>query len=109
MPGTGLRPRLVIRLAADENFAWRIVRGVRRRQPEIDLVHIQETTLVGADDPTILAWAAAEGRVLLTHDVRAMPRYAYDRVARGQPMAGVFEVKRSIPTARSLPTRFRAN
>lgn len=38
------------RLAADENFNGRIVRGVQRRLPEVDLIRVQDTTLSGADD-----------------------------------------------------------
>ena len=41
---------------------------------------------------TILARAAAESRVVLTHDVRTMKDFAYDRVRQGLPMPGVFEV-----------------
>jgi len=85
----------MLRLALDENFNNDIVRGLLRRRPEIDLVRVQDVGLSGADDPTILAWAAQEGRVLLTHDVSTVTRYAYDRVQAGKPMPGVFEVSRS--------------
>jgi hypothetical protein len=84
-------------LAADENFNNDILRGVRRRNPAIDIVRIQDEGLSGADDPTVLEWAAQAGRVLLTHDVSTMTRYAYDRVRDGKPMPGVFEVSRDIP------------
>ena len=53
--------------------------------------------LSGADDSAVLAWAAQEGRILLTHDVSTITRYAYDRVRAGEPMPGVFEVSRSVP------------
>jgi len=45
-----------------------------------------------ADDPPILAWAAENNRVLLTHDRATMPAFAYARVSAGQPMPGVFVV-----------------
>ncbi len=80
---------MVLRLLADENFNGRIVRGVWRRNPRIDLVRVQDVGLTGADDPTVLAWAN-EGRVLLTHDQRTIPKYAYERVASGLSMPGVF-------------------
>src|SRR5919202_2878705 len=83
-------------LAADENFNGNIVRGLLRRQPTLDLVRLQDVGLSGADDPVVLAWAAQEGRVLLTHDVSTMTRYAYERVQAGQPMPGVFEVSREL-------------
>ncbi|HKA17799.1 MAG TPA: hypothetical protein VKN18_05735 [Blastocatellia bacterium] len=31
-----------------------------------------QTWKEGADDPTVLEWAASEGRVLLTHDVNTL-------------------------------------
>ena len=87
----------MLRLAADENFNNDIVRGLWRRKSELDIVRIQDVGLSGADDPTVLEWAAREGRVLLTHDVTTMTRYAYERVRAGQPMPGVFEVSRAVP------------
>ena len=53
-------------LAADENFNNDIVRGLLRQKPSLDIVRIQDVGFSGADDPTILEWAAQEGRALLT-------------------------------------------
>jgi len=92
----------MLRLAADENFNNDIVRGLLRRKPELDIVRIQDVGLSGADDPAVLEWAAREGRVLLTHDVTTMTRYAYERVRAGQSMPGVFEVRRAIPIGRAI-------
>ena len=92
----------MLRLAADENFNNDIVRGLWRRKSELDIVRIQDVGLSGADDPTVLEWAAREGRVLLTHDVTTMTRYAYERVRAGQPMPGVFEVSRTVPIGRAI-------
>src|SRR5207302_7922652 len=87
----------MLRLAADENFNNDSVRGVRRRNPVVDIVRVQDAGLSAVDDPAILEWAAQSGRVLLTHDVATMTRYAYDRVRDGKPMPGVFEVGRRVP------------
>lgn len=62
----------MLRFAADENFNNDIVRGLRRRMPDLDIVRVQEAGLSGAIDTDVLEWAAREGRVLLTHDV-SMP------------------------------------
>ena len=86
----------MLRFAADENFNNAVIRGLRRRLPELDLVRVQDAGLSGADKPTVLAWAAREDRILLTHDVSTMSRFAYDRVDAGNPMPGVFEVPRSL-------------
>jgi len=82
----------MLKLLADENFDNTIIRGLLRRKADIDIVRVQDVDLSGADDPTILAWAAQESRVLLTHDVATITRYAYERVADGQSMPGVIEV-----------------
>lgn len=87
----------MLRLVADENFNNDIVRGLLRRKPDIDIVRVQDVGLSGADDSTILEWAAQEGRVLLTHDVTTITHYVYERVRAGKRMPGVFEVSRRIP------------
>lgn len=86
----------MLSFVADENFNNDILRGVLRRNPELDIVRVQDVKLSGADDETVLAWAAAHERVLLTHDVTTITRYAYERVARGERMLGVFEISRAI-------------
>jgi len=92
----------VLRLAADENFNSDIVRGLRRRNPDVDLVRVQDMGLSGANDQAVLAWAAREGHVLLTHDVTTLTRHAYDRVQAGQPMPGVFELSRRVPLGQAI-------
>lgn len=79
----------MIRFLADENFFRPIVEGVRLREPSADIVTAQDAGLGGFADPDLLAWAAAEGRVLLTHDVQTLVGFAWDRVRAGLPMAGV--------------------
>lgn len=86
----------MLRFAADENFNNAILRGLLRRNPDLDIVRVQDEGLSGADDPTVLEWSARENRVLLTHDVATITRYAYDRVRAGKSMPGVFEVGRSV-------------
>ena len=89
----------MLRFAADENFNNDIVRGVLRRNPNVDILRVQDAGLSNTDDPIILEWAAAEGRVFLTHDVSTITRYAYERLNNGLPMPGVFEIARKVPIA----------
>lgn len=96
----------MLKLLADENFDNTIVRGLLRRNPNIDIVRVQDIGLSGEDDPTILAWAAQEGRVLLTHDVATITRYAYERVTKGQSMPGVIEVSLDISIGRVIEDIF---
>lgn len=87
----------MLRFAVDENFNMHIVNGVLRRLPDVDIVRVQDAGLEGADDPAVLEWASSEGRVLLTHDVNTLTAFAYERIANGLPMPGVFEVSLKVP------------
>jgi hypothetical protein len=87
----------VLRLAVDENFDNDIIRGLLRRLPATDIVRVQDAGLSGADDPSVLAWAAHEERVLLTHDVTTLLNDAYARVRTEQPMPGIFVAGQDAP------------
>lgn len=92
----------MLALAADENFNNDIVRGAKRRRPELDMIRVQDAGLSGADDATVLEWAAQQRRVLFTHDVSTMTRFAYERVASGKPMPGIFEVSRDLSISQAV-------
>lgn len=86
----------MLRLIADENFNNDIVRSLKLASPDLDLVRVQDVGLRKKDDPTILEWAAREGRILLTHDIRTIPHFAYERVRDGLVMPGVLEIPRTL-------------
>lgn len=92
----------MLRLLADEDFKRAIVRGVLRARHDIDLVRVQDVGLRTQKDVTVLEWAAAEGRVLLTHDAQTMPDHAYERVLKGLPMPGVFVVEQEESIGRII-------
>ena len=92
----------MLRLAADENFNGDVVRGLLRRNPKLDIVRVQDVGLSGADDPSVLQWAADQGRVIVTHDISTLAKHAFDRIAAGQPMPGVFEVKSVAPVGQAI-------
>ena len=52
--------------------------------------------LSGASDPAVLAWAAQQERIVLTHDVATMADFAYQRIQEGLSMPGLFEVSRRV-------------
>jgi len=87
---------------ADENFDNRIVRGLTRRSPKVDIVRVQDVGLMNTDDREILAWAAYERRVLLTHDVAAMSVFAYERMMENLPMSGIFEVPKELSVGETI-------
>ena len=92
----------MLRLLVDENFNGDIVRGLLLRQADLDIVRVQDVGLSGADDPEILARAADDNRIVLTHDRATMVDYAYERVALGQEMAGVFILNDRLPVGRAI-------
>jgi predicted nuclease of predicted toxin-antitoxin system len=87
-----------MRFLADENFDNDILRGILRENPDFDVIRVQNTEIYEAEDPSVLAWAAKAGRILLTHDVNTLIDFAYDRVRAGLPMPGVFEVRKPFST-----------
>jgi hypothetical protein len=92
----------MLRLLADENFNGDIVRGLLLREPDLDLVRVQDVGLAGEDDPDVLAWAAENDRIILSHDRATLPGYAYARVAAGQEMAGVFILNDRFPVGHAI-------
>lgn len=92
----------MIKLLADENLDNTIIRGLLRRNSNIDIVRVQDIDLSGADDPAVLAWAADENRILLTHDVATVTRYAYERLAKNLAMPGVVEIHADAPIGKVI-------
>jgi hypothetical protein len=92
----------MIRFLLDENFNGKIARGLVARKPDVDMIRVQDTEISSADDPTILEWAAKQGRILLTHDVATMTKYANERIKQGLPMAGVIFVRDTLPVAKVI-------
>jgi predicted nuclease of predicted toxin-antitoxin system len=83
----------MLKFAADAAFNGRAYAALRRCEPTLDLIRVQDVGLRTASDPEILAWAASEGRILLIHDRKTMPDFAYDRVRAGLAMPGVFVIR----------------
>jgi hypothetical protein len=82
----------MLRLLGDENLNGDIIKGLRSREPSLDLVRALDVGLGSTPDPIILDWAAGQARVLLTHDRKTMVGYAYQRVKAGLGMPGVVVV-----------------
>ena len=82
----------MLSLLADENFKGAVIRGMFLRQPDLDLVRVQDVGLQGLDDPTILSWAADNNRILITYDRATMSDFAYKRMAKEEAMTGLFVV-----------------
>ncbi len=87
---------------ADEDLNNRIVRGLLRRQPDLDVIRVQDTLLQGAADAEVLEWASRNSRVVLTHDVSTMTKYTFERIRSGIATAGVIEVPQSLSVGQAI-------
>lgn len=92
----------MVRFGADENLSGSLVRALRRKLPSVDIMRVQDVGLRGANDDAVLAWAASESRVLLTHDVNTIPHFAYERMRNDLPVGGVILVPDLLPIAKAL-------
>lgn len=91
---------MTVRFQADADLNEDIVAGVVRREPSIDFQTAEEAELRGLLDHEVLARAAQEHRILVTHDRRTMPRHFGEFILQ-QDSPGVLIVaqKRSVSIA----------
>ncbi len=85
-----------IRFQADADLNQRIVRAVRRGQPAIDFQTAYEAQIRSLNDPEVLATAAAEGRIVVTHDRTTMPVH-FTTFIGAQNSPGVFVLSQFLP------------
>jgi predicted nuclease of predicted toxin-antitoxin system len=57
-----------VRFQADADLDGRILRGLRRAAPEIDIRTASDAKLAGLSDPEVLRVAAGAGRILVSQD-----------------------------------------
>lgn len=60
---------------ADNDLRKAIVRGAVRREPQMNFRSAQSARIDGVSDLDVLAFAADEGRILVSHDFQTMPKY----------------------------------
>src|SRR5947209_15723452 len=92
------RPRFL----ADHDFNEHILHGVERQEPTIEIVRVQEVDLHERPDADVLAYAATQHLITLSHDVNTMPAEANARVAAGQAMPGLLLVQQRRPYRRVI-------
>ena len=89
-------------LLIDENLNHRILRGLLRSVPHLNYLLAANAGLKGASDPALLDFAARANRVLATHDLRTIPKHAYERIKAGLPMPGVIAISDDLPIGRVI-------
>lgn len=71
-----------IRFQADADLNQIIVLATVRREPSIDFQTAGAVSLTSRHDREVLEIAAREGRVLVTHDHKTMPRHFAEFITR---------------------------
>ena len=84
-----------VRFQADADLNQHIVTGLLRREPGVDFQTAAAAGLSGLSDFAVLALAAREGRVLVSHDRRTMPR-TFAKFVSSNPSPGLFIVSQKI-------------
>jgi predicted nuclease of predicted toxin-antitoxin system len=87
------RPRFL----ADHDLNEHVIDGALRREPALEFIRARDVGMADRPDPEVLEYAAAEGLIVVSHDVNTMPAHAYARLAGGQPLAGLLMVKQTHP------------
>lgn len=87
----------MIRFLADADLNEGIVAGCLRREPEMDFLSANDADLEGVPDPEVLALAAAQDRILVSHDFQTMPRRFGDFLQAGNSSPGVLVVPQRLP------------
>lgn len=90
-----------IKFQADADFNQTIVSALLRREPAIDFQTADQGRLRGLPDPEVLAAAAREGRILVSHDHHTMPVHFATFVAT-QQCPGVFLLAQEVPIRRAV-------
>lgn len=91
-----------VKFQADADPDGRVLRGLRRAAPEIDIRSAADARLAALNDIQVLQLAAAEGRVLVTQDRRTMPGHFQRFVRSGANSPGVVLLREGISIATAI-------
>lgn len=87
-----------VRFQADADLNQIIVRATLRLEPGIDFQTARSAGLAGLNDPDVLALAARQGRILVSHDRKTMPRY-FGQFILSEKSSGLLIVSQKLPVS----------
>jgi Domain of unknown function (DUF5615) len=91
-----------VRFLADADLNKTIVSGVLRREPSVDFLTAHAAGLRRLRDLEVLAVAARQRRVLVSHDVGTMPMHFSEFTRGGRYSGGVFLVPQSLEVGTAI-------
>ncbi len=90
-----------IRFQADADLRQAMVTGTIRRKPNLDFQSANEARLEGIKDPEVLAIAARDGRVLVTHDRKTM-HTEFGEFITSQTSPGILILSQNLPVSTAI-------
>jgi len=90
-----------VRFQADADLDARIVRGLKRRCPEVDFRTAEHGALIGLSDLEVLRIVAESGRALVSHDQRTMPVH-FAAFISNQTSPGLIIISQHIPLGAAI-------
>ncbi|HET9320244.1 MAG TPA: DUF5615 family PIN-like protein [Bryobacteraceae bacterium] len=90
-----------VKFQADADLDGRVVRGLRRKMPEIDFRTAAGAELDGLEDSEVLRIAAQNGRVLVSQDRRTMPGH-FRRFVAETTSSGLILLREGIAIATAV-------
>lgn len=91
-----------IQFQADADFNQNILRAVWRQEPAIDFQTAYEAGLRAISDLEVLAYAAREGRLLVSHDLTTMPHHFAAFIMSGETSAGLLILRQQLSILQTL-------
>ena len=85
-----------IKFQADWDLDGRVIRGLRRTAPEIDMRTAADARLSGVEDLDVLRYTAADARILVSQDRSTMPAH-FRRFLAESDSPGVILVRAAVP------------
>ena len=89
------------RFQADADFNYKVILGLRRREPTIDFQDAHAGLVIGVSDFDVLSAAAAEGRILVSHDRRTMLAH-FARFLAAHSSPGLVIVDQDLDIGRTI-------
>src|SRR5438270_11211484 len=90
-----------LKFQADADLDGRVLRGLRRAAPEIDIRTAIEAGLEGLPDTEVLRLASEAGRVLVSQDRRTMPGH-FQRFMSASKSPGVILLREGLSIASAI-------
>jgi Domain of unknown function (DUF5615) len=92
-------------ILADANYNEHIIRGLRRRRPDLYITTAHFERIDHLPDPEVLAFAAERNLILLTHDVCTMPQHFaifLQELSEGRFSPGVWYTPQSLSVGAAI-------